>query len=154
MSRVAFRIALVASTSFFLMAAKSDGCNADKSIGGNNAESEPESGPVVCGDSACDPGLVCCDATCGACAAEGECPQTPCEMPPTCGATTCGDGSQCCQDTCCIDAAAECGAESCVPAMCGEATCEAGTQFCCDVEGCTKCLANGATCSPQACVEG
>lgn len=156
MRTVAVRMALVASTSLFLVAAKSDGCNADKSIGGNNAETEaqPNPEPVACGDAVCDPGHVCCGADCGACAAEGECSQAPCEMPPTCGATTCGEGTTCCNDSCCIAATAECGAESCVPAVCGEATCEAGTQFCCMAEGCTTCLAIGATCSSQSCGEG
>ncbi len=141
------RVVLVAASSL-LLAAKSDGCNADKSIGGN----DPEVTPVACGEASCDPGLVCCDEACGACAPDAaECPENPCEVAVPCGTTTCGEGEACCSDTCCIDAAAVCSPESCVAETCGEATCEAGTQFCCMAEGCTRCLANGTTCSSQSC---
>jgi hypothetical protein len=62
---------------------------------------------AICGSSTCNLGEVCCNASCGTCAAPGAtCDQTRCENAITyptsqaCGMTTCNVGSVCCNPSC------------------------------------------------------
>jgi len=131
-----------------------DGCHADKSLGGNDPG---PGGRIACGKENCDPGSVCCDATCGVCAAtQAQCPGNTTCPDPTCGTTTCGDGTSCCRDSCCLPVGQTCAAESCQGGTggmlsCGEDTCDGSTEVCCMADGCTTCIPQGEVCNGQQC---
>ncbi len=131
-----------------------DGCNADKSLGGNDPA--PGQG-VACGGTTCDAGQVCCDATCGVCAAtQDACPGDISCPDAMCGSTTCGDGTACCNDTCCLPVGETCAVGACQggtggAVTCGEATCDGATEVCCMADGCTKCIPSGEVCNGQQC---
>src|SRR5690606_5971150 len=69
------------------------GCSASHMIG-------EDAGTTACGPTSCAPGLECCNASCGICAAPGEmCPRIACVdagSSRACGADTCGGAERCC----------------------------------------------------------
>ena len=109
--------------------------------------SPPQLPPVPCGPSTmCAPGDVCCNPTCGICAAAGEaCSRQDCgfaSVPSSapCGANTCNVGQVCCNSSCgiCTAPGVGCSQKRCddgpvVPfsQACGMRTCDVES-VCCD----------------------
>ena len=119
-----------------------------------------------CGATICRAGEVCCNATCGVCAAPGAaCPQTRCgsnNVPTseTCGRNTCNVGEVCCNASCgtCTSPGVDCDHTRCtdgpttpVSQSCGMHTCDVG-QICCG-GGCGVCVNEGEVC-PAECLTG
>ena len=78
---------------------------------------------VMCGPNTCNSGMVCCNASCGICAAPGAtCDTSLCDNPITypasqsCGLSTCNIDSVCCNVSCGICTAP---GESCSQRACG-----------------------------------
>jgi hypothetical protein len=131
----------------------------------SNARAAPAPAQEQCGDTLCPPGKVCCNASCGTCAAPGEtCSQLVCGMSPIaesamCGFNTCNVGERCCNPSCgiCVRPGEECDAKrTCnnpiqypVSVVCGMATCNAG-MICCN-PSCALCAAPGEPCSQKPC---
>jgi len=116
------------------------GCNTKSHIGGDDAGDDAATdsggGGDVCGSVVCEAGEVCCNESCGICAAPGEgCITLYCEpdggtMPPPppgdggvtppgepCGPTICGEGTTCCNASCgiCTAPGVGCPAIACEP---------------------------------------
>ncbi len=124
-------------------------------------EEEAEVALVTCGDVTCAEGLVCCNASCGICAAPGEkCNQQACGMPymPTslpCGMNTCNVGQVCCNASCgtCTAPGATCDTKPCpnpiqypgTSQVCGMQTCNTG--YVCCSPSCGICKRPGEPCS-------
>ena len=118
---------------------------------------------AACGPSRCDPGQVCCNASCGICGAPGvPCNQMICGVPPPvsvmCGRNTCNVGQVCCNASCGVCAApgVPCNPQACSggPTMpesvaCGMNTCNVG-EVCCNAS-CGICAAPGASCAEAPC---
>ncbi len=121
-----------------------------------------DGGSVVCGSTICSGGDVCCNASCGICAAPGEgCIALYCGdggMPDggeSCGTTTCGGGEQCCtgctpDDAFCMSTSSgvACPDYACPPPrICGDTSCGPG-DICCDnpCDGTSFCTTAGAGC--------
>jgi hypothetical protein len=122
-----------------------------------------ERGPE-CGPATCAAGQVCCNASCGLCAAPGErCAQYTCGQPPIpssayCGPNTCNVGEVCCNASCgtCVSPGESCDPAPCgrelmdsVSQMCGMVTCNVGL-VCCN-PSCGTCVAPGTPCSQEPC---
>ena len=72
--------------------------------------------PVQCGANTCASGQVCCNESCGICAAPGEsCSKRMC-TPMACGPTTCASDQVCCNESCGICTAP---GEFCTQQVCG-----------------------------------
>jgi hypothetical protein len=140
----------------------------EAAAGGTPGEEAPEpeeSAPVICGSTTCAEGLVCCNASCGTCAAPGEkCNQQACGMPymPTslpCGMNTCNVGQVCCNPSCgtCTAPGATCDTKPCpnpiqypgTSQVCGMQTCNTG-YVCCN-PSCGICRRPGEPCSHEVC---
>lgn len=76
----------------------------------------------MCGPNTCNTGLVCCNASCGTCVAQGAtCDQTQCAGAPRsptvvrCGAGQCNDGQVCCNASCgiCVAPGESCSEQPC-----------------------------------------
>lgn len=129
------------------------------------AKPEAASPPMACGLVTCASGDVCCNPSCGICAAEGEsCDTTPCEarvqlpLSMMCGQNTCSQGEFCCNPSCgtCAPEGAACDATPCTPRItvpvsmrCGQNTCSVG-EVCCN-PSCGVCAAEGESCDTTPC---
>jgi hypothetical protein len=110
------------------------------------APSPPTAPPVACGTTTCAPDEVCCNRTCGICAAPGQaCTRQQCGSAsyPTsasCGDSTCNAGDVCCNPSCgiCAPPGAACSQTRCddgptlpFSQACGMNTCNVDS-VCCD----------------------
>lgn len=138
------------------------GASGDEEAG----EGEEEEGER-CGLNRCGPDEVCCNPSCGFCAAPGEdCPQYSCEprtVPASemCGMQTCNVGQVCCNPSCgtCVTPGERCDMNPCgasmnfpespISLMCGMQTCNMG-EVCCN-PSCGICVLPGETCSKEPC---
>jgi hypothetical protein len=119
---------------------------------------------ISCGNVTCAPALVCCNASCGICAAPGEpCNQRRCDhavapVSQACGVNTCNVGEVCCNPSCgtCVAIDQPCDPKPCTPVIqypvsqpCGMNTCNAG-EVCCN-PSCGTCVEPGESCSRDPC---
>ncbi len=149
-----FSRSVVLSTCVLLFA----GCGAPSggSDGGGGADG---GGAVTCGDVTCGAGEVCCDASCGLCAAAGSCGGVECADAGTdagapdedasvaCGTETCAPGELCCPG---CDGAMSCEAGPSCPDVSCAPTCSP-SEPCAEAEYCE--MPGGAcgtgTCKPR-----
>lgn len=116
---------------------------------GDDGADPDAGGGMRCGAVTCDDGLICCNASCGACVAPGEsCSSAPCgdggglDAGPTEG----GDGGG-------EDAGRDAGRErrDAGGVACGEGTCGASERCCPGCGGVLACVAGGGPCPDAAC---
>lgn len=126
------------------------GCSASHMIG-------EDAGTTACGPTSCAPGLECCNASCGICAAPGEmCPRIACVdagSSRACGADTCGGAERCCpgctsgESFCFVG---ECPLLGCPPPP-GCESCDLGERCCPSCPGSPPICVGGTVCPEVDC---
>ena len=124
---------------------------------------EPPPPRVPCGAITCNPGMVCCNSSCGYCTEPGaSCSKVLCNAPVSpvsipCGPNTCNSGQTCCNFSCgiCTPPGGTCSQTQCniieypFSTPCGLNTCNSG-KVCCN-PSCGTCTDPGETCSWELC---
>lgn len=137
--------------------------NSEQALGGDNSAAQTQRGEEQaapsrgqpCGKNVCDPGMVCCNESCGICTPPGgACIQLACEddAPPPerqrCGKTVCEAGMVCCNASCgvCTPPGGACTQQICEDEPAPRASCAA--TLCPVGHDCVE-TDKGAECVPQ-----